>query len=108
MKIAFHTLGCKLNFSETSFIANNLKDENFKNGHKDATTFVLLSNKLLQPDDPDPKLEEAKKLVPQMEEENKSLLGIVYTEKELEKGGELKVALLLVTIVDYINAKWIN
>ena len=30
MKIAFHTLGCKLNFSETSFIANNLKDENFK------------------------------------------------------------------------------
>lgn len=30
MKIAFHTLGCKLNFSETSFIANKLKDENFK------------------------------------------------------------------------------
>ena len=30
MKIAFHTLGCKLNFSETSFIANNLKDENFE------------------------------------------------------------------------------
>ena len=30
MKIAFHTLGCKLNFSETSFIANNLKDKNFK------------------------------------------------------------------------------
>ena len=27
MKIAFHTLGCKLNYSETSFIANNLKDE---------------------------------------------------------------------------------
>jgi len=27
MKIAFHTLGCKLNFSETSFIANNLKEE---------------------------------------------------------------------------------
>ena len=23
MNIAFHTLGCKLNFSETSFIANN-------------------------------------------------------------------------------------
>ncbi len=27
MKIAFHTLGCKLNYSETSFIANNLKEE---------------------------------------------------------------------------------
>ncbi len=27
MKIAFHTLGCKLNFSETSFIANNLKED---------------------------------------------------------------------------------
>ena len=27
MKIAFHTLGCKLNFSETSFIANDLKNE---------------------------------------------------------------------------------
>ena len=27
MKIAFHTLGCKLNYSETSFIANNLKND---------------------------------------------------------------------------------
>ncbi len=27
MKIAFHTLGCKLNYSETSFIANDLKEE---------------------------------------------------------------------------------
>ncbi|MBJ04685.1 MAG: tRNA (N(6)-L-threonylcarbamoyladenosine(37)-C(2))-methylthiotransferase MtaB [Flavobacteriales bacterium] len=29
MKIAFHTLGCKLNFAETSFIANNVKKEGF-------------------------------------------------------------------------------
>ncbi|MAZ58448.1 MAG: tRNA (N(6)-L-threonylcarbamoyladenosine(37)-C(2))-methylthiotransferase MtaB [Flavobacteriales bacterium] len=29
MNIAFHTLGCKLNFSETSFIANDLKNNGF-------------------------------------------------------------------------------
>ena len=29
MNIGFHTLGCKLNFSETSFIANTIKDEGF-------------------------------------------------------------------------------
>ena len=29
MNIAFHTLGCKLNFSETSFIANDLKNHGF-------------------------------------------------------------------------------
>ena len=29
MNIAFHTLGCKLNFSETSFIANDLKHHGF-------------------------------------------------------------------------------
>lgn len=29
MNIAFHTLGCKLNFSETSFIANDLKKNGF-------------------------------------------------------------------------------
>tara|TARA_Y100000994_G_scaffold249615_1_gene262644 strand:- start:671 stop:1963 length:1293 start_codon:yes stop_codon:yes gene_type:complete len=29
MNIAFHTLGCKLNFSETSFIANTIKDKGF-------------------------------------------------------------------------------
>tara|TARA_Y100001968_G_scaffold310784_1_gene332072 strand:+ start:322 stop:1623 length:1302 start_codon:yes stop_codon:yes gene_type:complete len=29
MNIAFHTLGCKLNFSETSFIANNMQDAGF-------------------------------------------------------------------------------
>ena len=29
MKIAFHTLGCKLNFSETSFISNDLKKNGF-------------------------------------------------------------------------------
>ena len=30
MKIAFHTLGCKLNFSETSFIANDVKKNGFQ------------------------------------------------------------------------------
>ena len=30
MNIAFHTLGCKLNFSETSFIINDIKKEGFK------------------------------------------------------------------------------
>tara|TARA_B100001250_G_C19811342_1_gene795849 strand:+ start:1047 stop:2360 length:1314 start_codon:yes stop_codon:yes gene_type:complete len=30
MKIAFHTLGCKLNFSETSFIANDVKKGGFR------------------------------------------------------------------------------
>ena len=30
MNIAFHTLGCKLNFSETSFIANEIKKSGFK------------------------------------------------------------------------------
>ena len=30
MNIAFHTLGCKLNFSETSFIANNMQSAGFK------------------------------------------------------------------------------
>ena len=29
MNIAFHTLGCKLNFSETSFIANNIQSSGF-------------------------------------------------------------------------------
>jgi len=29
MDIAFHTLGCKLNFSETSFIANNIQSSGF-------------------------------------------------------------------------------
>ncbi len=29
MNIAFHTLGCKLNFSETSFIANNMQSAGF-------------------------------------------------------------------------------
>ena len=28
-KVAFYTLGCKLNFSETSTIARNFKDEGF-------------------------------------------------------------------------------
>ena len=30
MKIGFHTLGCKLNFSETSFIANDVKKDGFE------------------------------------------------------------------------------
>ena len=29
MNIAFHTLGCKLNFSETSFIANDIRNSGF-------------------------------------------------------------------------------
>ena len=29
-KVAFYTLGCKLNFSETSTIARNFTDEGFK------------------------------------------------------------------------------
>lgn len=29
-KIAFHTLGCKLNFSESSYISKNLEENNFK------------------------------------------------------------------------------
>lgn len=78
-------------------------DKNFYNGQQDAITFVLLSNKLLNPSDPDPKLAEAKKLVPQLEEQNKSL-GI-YTEEELQVD-QLPVAVLLVTIIDYILANW--
>ena len=30
MKIAFHTLGCKLNYSETSFIENYLENEGMR------------------------------------------------------------------------------
>ena len=29
-RVAFHTLGCKLNFSETATIANSIEKENFK------------------------------------------------------------------------------
>ena len=29
-KVAFYTLGCKLNFSETSTIARNFQDEGFE------------------------------------------------------------------------------
>ena len=81
------------------------KDKNFYNGQQDAITFVLLSNKLLKPDDPDPKLAEAKKLLPQVEELNMSL-GI-FTEEELQVD-QLPVAVLLVTIIDYISANWKN
>ena len=65
----------------------------------------MLSNKLLKPDDPDPKLAEAKKLLPQVEELNMSL-GI-FTEEELQVD-QLPVAVLLVTIIDYISANWKN
>ena len=43
MNIAFHTLGCKLNFSETSFIINDIKNAGFKEVNFDefADTYVI-------------------------------------------------------------------
>ena len=43
MDIAFHTLGCKLNFSETSFIINDIKSAGFKevNFNDFADTYVI-------------------------------------------------------------------
>ncbi len=43
MDIAFHTLGCKLNFSETSFIINDVKNAGFKevNFNDFADTYVI-------------------------------------------------------------------
>ena len=43
MNIAFHTLGCKLNFSETSFIINDVKNAGFKEVSFDefADTYVI-------------------------------------------------------------------
>ena len=44
MNIAFHTLGCKLNFSETSFIANDLKEEGFNEvSFNDTANFYIIN-----------------------------------------------------------------
>jgi threonylcarbamoyladenosine tRNA methylthiotransferase MtaB len=42
-KVAFHTLGCKLNFSETSAIARNLEDEGYQRVefHEAADVYVI-------------------------------------------------------------------
>ena len=42
-KVAFHTLGCKLNFSETSTISRNFKQEGFDvvSFNSDADIYVI-------------------------------------------------------------------
>ena len=44
MKIAFHTLGCKLNFSETSFIANDVKKNGFQQVSFDDISDIYVLN----------------------------------------------------------------
>lgn len=80
-------------------------NQDYINGGNDAVTFLLTSWKVIKPDDPDPKLAEARKLAPQLEEQNRSL-GI-FTEEELEKDN-LPVAILMVTIINYVQINWKN
>ena len=44
MDVAFHTLGCKLNFSETSFIANDLKNHGFNQVEFNETADIYVIN----------------------------------------------------------------
>jgi len=44
MNIAFHTLGCKLNFSETSFIANNMQSLGFNKVPFDHSADIYVIN----------------------------------------------------------------
>ena len=44
MNIAFHTLGCKLNFSETSFIANNMQSAGFNKVPFDHSADIYVIN----------------------------------------------------------------
>lgn len=44
VKVAFHTLGCKLNFSETSTIARNLKAEGYEQTEFDQKAAVYVIN----------------------------------------------------------------
>ena len=43
-KVAFYTLGCKLNFSETSTIARSFKDEGFKRVEFSETADIYVIN----------------------------------------------------------------
>ena len=43
-KVAFYTLGCKLNFSETSTIARNFVDEGFERVEFDTKADVYVIN----------------------------------------------------------------
>ena len=44
LKAAFHTLGCKLNFSETSTLARNLSDAGYARVHLDDAPDVVVIN----------------------------------------------------------------
>jgi len=43
-KIAFHTLGCKLNFAETSTIARSFPDDEFEKVRSDSQADIYVIN----------------------------------------------------------------
>jgi threonylcarbamoyladenosine tRNA methylthiotransferase MtaB len=42
-KVAFYTLGCKLNFSETSTIARNFEDEGFDRDFEEVADMYVIN-----------------------------------------------------------------
>ena len=67
MKIAFHTLGCKLNYSETSFILKDFQNEGMKitNFFEEADIYVINTCSVTENAD-----KEARKLVRQAKRRN--------------------------------------
>ena len=56
LRVAFHTLGCKLNFSETATIARNLEYENYQKVDFDTYAEVYVINTCSVTENADKKL----------------------------------------------------
>ena len=93
MNIAFHTLGCKLNFSETSFIANDLKNNGFNEVEFNEVSDIYVINTCTVTENAN---KECKYLVRKVLRKNKEARVIVmgcYAQlkpKEIQKINQLK------------------
>ncbi|HPH75706.1 MAG TPA: tRNA (N(6)-L-threonylcarbamoyladenosine(37)-C(2))-methylthiotransferase MtaB, partial [Bacteroidales bacterium] len=58
-KVAFHTLGCKLNFAETSTIARTLPDDRFERVSADSRADIYVINTCTVTDTADRKCRQA-------------------------------------------------
>jgi len=57
-KVAFHTLGCKLNFSETATIAQKMTDANFEKVSFESPADVYVINTCSVTDNADKRIKE--------------------------------------------------